>query len=163
MYSISTDNANNILFDLYLFHFNLRNDESILEQTVIQIRFLSIRHINQFLLFQLQHCMTMRVDDLIMKIENMRIFSTKSSFSDKSCYCLWSLRELHLFRASSESFPFANFESYTTRVYLSFHLYYMIQRRYIHIRLTLIKKLDASHQYFVIEAVRSNNRNALKM
>ena len=80
--------ANNILFQLYLFHFNLRNDKSILEQTVIQIRFLSIRHINQDLMFQLQHSMTMQADDLIMKIENMRIFSTKSSFSDKSCCCL---------------------------------------------------------------------------
>ena len=88
--------ANNILYELYLFHFNLRNDKSILEQTVIQIRFLSIRHINQVLLFQLQHSMTMRVYDLIMKIENMRIFSTKSSILDKSCFCLYSLRELHL-------------------------------------------------------------------
>ena len=47
--------ANIILYELYLFHFNLRNDKSILEQTVIQIRFLSIRHINQVLLFQLKH------------------------------------------------------------------------------------------------------------
>ena len=87
--------ANNILYELYLFYFNLRNDKSILDPTVIQIRFRSMRHINQVLPFQLQHCMTMRVDDLIMKIENMKIFSTKSSFSDKSCCCLRRLWKLH--------------------------------------------------------------------
>ena len=58
--------ANIILYELYLFHFNLRNDKSILEQTVIQIRFLSIRHINQDQMFKLQHSMNMQVDDLII-------------------------------------------------------------------------------------------------
>ena len=87
--------ANNIIYELSLFYFNLRKDKSILDPTVIQIRFRSMRHINQVLPFQIQHCMTMRVDDLIMKIENIRIFSTKSSLSDKSCCCLRRLWKLH--------------------------------------------------------------------